>query len=114
MQDPELTEAEVKAVQDAVVMANLKAQAAERVAARKARIAAGEEQEPFVVATDDPDFSVEEKRVPLNRAQRRQQVKLYALLLRETEKQTPVRNSTIIPRSQRRRRAGQKGRLAHA
>jgi len=42
--------------------------------------------------------------VHLNRAERRTQVKMYAQLLAETEKQTPVRNATIIPRAARRRR----------
>jgi hypothetical protein len=52
--------------------------------------------------------------VPMNRKERRSQVKFYARMLAETERQTPVVNATIIPRSQRRRRPGQKGRLQHA
>jgi len=54
------------------------------------------------------------KRVPLNRAQRRAQVKQYARLLTLTERQEPVVNPTIIPKAKRRRRPGQHGRLQHA
>jgi hypothetical protein len=50
----------------------------------------------------------------MNRAERRQQVKLYALLLRETEKQTPVVNPTIIPKSKRRRKGSGNKRLNYA
>ena len=75
------------------------------------------EQEPFVITTDDTEATEEsiiEPRVPMNRAERRQQVKLYALLLREGEKQRPYVAPTVIPKSKRRRKPGRKGRLAHA
>jgi len=54
-----------------------------------------EEQEPITITTDE---------VPhvMNRAERRSQVKLYALLLRESNKQQPVVNATIIPKNKRR------------
>lgn len=41
---------------------------------------------------------------PLNRAERRAQVAFYAMVLAGGNKQTPVRNATIIPRAERRRR----------
>lgn len=42
----------------------------------------------------------------MNRAERRAQVKYYAKLLAETERQEPIRNATIIPRAKRRRQKG--------
>lgn len=45
----------------------------------------------------------------MNRAQRRERVKLYAMVLAEAERQAPFVADTIIPRSARRRRkAGRK------
>lgn len=78
--------AEAQAAKDAELMASLKAK----------RGAPQPMQEPITITTD--------ARPKMNRAERRQQVKLYAMVLAGTEKQTPVRNPTIIPRSQRRRR----------
>lgn len=56
--------------------------------------------------TEVPDAEPVVTRMPMNRADRRAQVKLYARILAETERQTPVVNPTIIPRSQRRKRKG--------
>lgn len=70
-----------------------------------------EENEPDVpVVITSPDVAEEAEeaglitRMPMNRAERRQQVKLYAMVLAGTERQTPIRNPTIIPRRERRRR----------
>lgn len=54
------------------------------------------EQEPINVVTPE--------RMPMNRAERRQQVALYARVLADSERQAPVVNPTIIPKSKRRRR----------
>lgn len=43
------------------------------------------------------------ERNPMNRAERRAQVKVYAAVLAMSERQTPVINPTIVPRAQRRR-----------
>lgn len=67
------------------------------------RAEAKAEQEPITITTDDPDLM---ERKPMNRAERRQQVKLYAMLLRETEKQQPIVNPTIVPKAARRRKKG--------
>lgn len=93
--------AEEQAAKDGALLAQL------NEARQKAREARAEEpeQEPFTITTD---------RVPLNRAQRRAQVRQYASLLAATERQTPIVHPTIIPRSKRRRRPGQHGRLQHA
>lgn len=113
MQDPQTPDeqaAVAQAANDAAVWAKLEEE-------RKARLAARAEQQPIVIETDDVDAdeeSIIEPRIPMNRAERRQQVRMYAALLAASEKQTPVVNPTIIPKSKRRRRAGQKGRLQHA
>jgi hypothetical protein len=95
---------EATATLDPEVMAVAQAQAEkdlELLAALQARKEEGlEEQEPFTITTDEP------VRVPLNRAERRAQVKLYAAILASTERQTPIVNPTIIPRRERRRKKG--------
>lgn len=53
----------------------------------------------------DEDRPVEPTRMPMNRHQRRQRVAQYAAVLAASERQAPVVNPTIIPRSKRRRRA---------
>lgn len=132
MEQPENTaveEATAKAANDAAVWAKLEAERLARLEARKAALSAEEvdvaerwaefskdlpsaegvvdldaaEQEPMVITTDNPDL-MEERRIPMNRAQRRQQVRLYAMLLANTERQRPVVNPTIIPKSKRRRK----------
>lgn len=45
-------------------------------------------------------------RQPMNRAERRAQVKQYAAILALTERQRPIVNPTIIPKADRRRRKG--------
>lgn len=98
MEQPEAT-----ATLDPEVMAVAEAQAAkdlELLQALNARKAEAQEQEPITITTDEP------QRVPLNRAERRAQVKLYATILASTERQVPVVNPTIIPRRERRRRKG--------
>lgn len=62
-------------------------------------------QERMSVTTDQPEKVLEPK-VPMNRAQRRQQVALYARVLAETERQTPTVHPTIVPKAKRRRRKG--------
>jgi len=42
--------------------------------------------------------------MPMNRAQRRQRVKVYAALLASTERQVPFVHPTTVPKSKRRRR----------
>jgi hypothetical protein len=56
--------------------------------------------------TEVPDEEPEPVRMPMNRAERRKQVKLYAMVLAATERQTPIVNPTIIPRAKRRRQKG--------
>lgn len=53
-------------------------------------------------------------RILMNRAQRRAQVKAYSRVLAMTERQVPVVNPTIVPKSKRRRQPGQRGSLQHA
>lgn len=97
--------AEAQALKDAELMAAL----AERKAAKKS------EASGLIL---DAVADAEEKharpapvKVPMNRAQRRAQVKFYAKLLAETERQTPIVNPTIIPKSARRQRKN--SRYAH-
>lgn len=114
--------AKAQAAEDAEVWAKLEQERIDRLVARadKARkaehitVEGAEGQESVVIETDNPDTIAEFKRVPMNRAQRRAQVQQYASLLAMTERQTPVVNPTIRPKSKRRRQPGQKGRLQHA
>jgi hypothetical protein len=52
------------------------------------------------------DAVVEPKRAPMNRAERRAQVAMYARILAAQERQTPIVNPTIIPKAKRRRHKG--------
>ena len=89
--------AEAQALKDAELLAALQ----ERKREVKERILAevGEAE----AAAPAPAAPV---RIPMNRAQRRAQVRMYARLLAATERQQPVVNPTIIPKSARRRRKG--------
>lgn len=78
----------------------------ELLAALQARKEAGEE--PAAIVQEPAP------RIYLSRAERRAQVKQYAALLTLSERQAPVVNPTIIPKSARRARKGQRGRLQHA
>lgn len=97
---PEVLEAaQRQADADKELLAQLQARTAELDAAK---------QEAMTIVTDhevDED-DVPVRRPTMNRAQRRQQVRFYAQLLAETEKQAPYVNPTIIPRASRRRRKG--------
>lgn len=72
------------------------------LAALAERKASGNEPTLADVAEQE-EFKVTQ-RVPMNRRERRMQVQLYASLLAQSERQTPEVNSTIRPKSKRRRR----------
>lgn len=95
-----LTEADVSDAALAVATAQA-AKDAELLAALKKRPKKAK-QEHMTVVLDDP---VTEPLVQprMNRAQRRERVAQYAKLLAFTERQEPVVNPTIIPKSKRRR-----------
>lgn len=86
------------AQKDAALMADL--QEKRRIAKEQVLdlVAEGED------AAEQEAFTVNTGHVPMNRAQRRAQVKFYAAMLAETERQTPVVNPTIVPKSARRLR----------
>lgn len=93
--------AEAQASEDAAIMAALQARTealrakrAEHADAILADVAEGEEKSLPVV-----------KPQPMNRAERRAQVKFYATVLAQGNKQVPYVDPTIRPKSQRRRRA---------
>lgn len=109
MDNPEHAEAqaiaEEQAAKDAALMAVLQ---------EKRRVAKDTVLDMVHSAEDEEDqqpFTVTMDRAPMNRAQRRAQVQQYARILAETERQTPVVNPTIIPKSARRQRKG--SRYAH-
>lgn len=102
-----MTLAEAQAAKDAALMSALidrRKRAKSPAKAIVADVAAAEDE------ADHPQ-PVAAPRIPLNRAQRRAQVKQYARILALTERQVPVVNPTIIPKSARRRRKN--SRYAH-
>jgi hypothetical protein len=88
---------EQQATADAALMELLQAKRAIASKQVLADVKTGEdaaEQEAFTITTD--------VRVPMNRAERRAQVRMYAKVLAESERQRPIVNPTIIPRQTRR------------
>lgn len=117
---------EAQAEQDAALMANLQSKRAR--ASKQVLAAVAEAENTFSVngvefdhidesgvpvdkdgfpltLTEVPDEEPVITRVPMNRSERRAQVKQYARMLALTERQRPVVNPTIRPKSKRRRRA---------
>lgn len=87
VQDAMLTLAQVQAAKDAELLAALQSR-----------------DKDIVLADGEVTVTEPVKDLPMNRAQRRERVRQYARLLAFSERQTPIVNPTIIPKSSRRRR----------